>query len=119
MLQLVETDAGIEAKTLFELTPKQFSSELHTPIYRNGHLFGIRKFGGKRMVCLDMDGNELWNSGSDRFGHGPYMFADGMLLLLGEKGTLTLAEATPSGYKRLARHDVLPNGHDAWGPMAL
>ncbi len=63
--------------------------------------------------------SELWNSGSDRFGHGPYMFADGMLLLLGEKGTLTLAEATPSGYKRLARHDVLPNGHDAWGPMAL
>ncbi|MDV6034853.1 MAG: PQQ-binding-like beta-propeller repeat protein [Phycisphaera sp. RhM] len=119
MLQLVKTDSGIEAQSLFELTPKQFSSEQQTPIYRDGHLFGIRKVGAKTMVCLDLDGNEVWDSGDDRFGLGPYLFADDLLLILDDDATLTAAEATPAGYKRLARHKVLPGGHDAWGPMAM
>ena len=71
------------------------------------------------MVCLDLDGNEVWNSGSDRFGLGPYMFADNLMVILDDHGTLTLAEATTAGYKRLAQHAVWPNGHDAWGPMAM
>ncbi len=74
------------------------------------------------MVCLDLDGNEVWNSDGDRFGPkglGPYMFADGLLLILDDKGTLTLAEATPAGYNRLAQHAVWPDGHEAWGPMAM
>lgn len=119
MLQLVKTDNGIEAQSLFELTPKQFSSEQQTPIYRDGHLFGIRKVGAKTLVCLDLDGNEVWDSGGDRFGFGPYLFADDLLLILDDDATLTAAEATPAGYKRLARHKVLPGGHDAWGPMAM
>ncbi|MBP89396.1 MAG: polyvinylalcohol dehydrogenase [Planctomycetaceae bacterium] len=119
MLQLVQTNGEIEAKTLFELRPRQFSSEQQTPIFRDGHLFGIRKIGSKSMVCLDLDGNEVWNSGSDRFGLGPYMFADNLMVILDDHGTLTLAEATTAGYKRLAQHAVWPNGHDAWGPMAM
>ncbi|MDP6718401.1 MAG: PQQ-binding-like beta-propeller repeat protein, partial [Pirellulaceae bacterium] len=121
MLQLVENESGIEAKSLFELEPEQFSSEQHTPIYRDGHLFGIRKMGARTMVCLTTEGKEVWNSGSDRFrrGLGPYMFADDLLLMLDDDGTLTLAEATVAGYKRLAQHEVLPGGHDSWGPMAM
>ena len=119
MLQLTETNQGIEPKRLFELKPKEFSSEQQTPIYRDDCLYGIRKIGAKTMVCLDLEGNQIWDSGGDRFGLGPYMFADGMLLILDDHGTLTLAEATPAGYKRLAQHAVLPDGHDAWGPMAL
>ena len=119
MLQLVETDGRIEAQNVFELQPKQFSSEQQTPIYRDGHLFGIRKIGAKTMVCMDLDGNQIWDSGRDRFGLGPYMFADDLLLVMDDDGTLTLAEATAAGYKQLAQHNVLPGGHDAWGPMAI
>jgi outer membrane protein assembly factor BamB len=119
MLRLVETDVGIEAQSVFELKPQQFSSEQQTPIFREGHLFGVRKIGAKTMVCLDLDGNEVWDSGSDRFGLGPYLFADDLLFVLDDDGTLTAAEATVAGYKRLARHQVLPGGHDAWGPMAM
>ncbi len=119
MLQLVQTDTGIEAKSLFELRPPQFSSEQQTPIFRDGHLYGIRKIGSKTMVCLDLDGNEIWDSGGDRFGLGPYMFANDLLLILDDHAVLTLAEATPAGYKRLAQHAVLPDGHDAWGPLAM
>jgi outer membrane protein assembly factor BamB len=119
MLQLAQTEAGIEAKSLFELRPRQFSSEQQTPIFRDGHLYGIRKIGSKTMVCLDLDGNEIWDSGGDRFGLGPYMFADDVLLIVDDDGTLTLAEATPAGYKQLAQHAVWSDGHDAWGPMAM
>lgn len=119
MLKLKKDGDRIKAEVAYKLSPKQFNSEQQTPIFREGHLFGARKRGGGQMVCLDLDGKVIWHSGSDRFGHGPYMFADGLLLALNDKGVLTLAEATTSGYKRLARHEVLPGGHDAWGPMAI
>ncbi|MCA9193848.1 MAG: PQQ-binding-like beta-propeller repeat protein [Planctomycetales bacterium] len=119
MLQLAEVNGQIEAQTLFELAPKQFSSEQQTPIFRDEHLYGIRKIGAKSMVCLDSAGNEIWDSGSDRFGLGPYMFVNDLLLILDDDSTLTLAEASPTGYKRLAQHTIFPDGHDAWGPLAI
>ena len=61
----------------------------------------------------------MWSSGGDhKFGLGPYLIADGVLLVLNDTGTLSMAEASPSGFRLLASADVLP-GHDAWGPMAL
>jgi outer membrane protein assembly factor BamB len=119
ILQLAESNGQIEAKTILELKPRQFNSEQQTPILRDGHIFGLRKKGAKSMLCLDLDGNEVWSSGSERFGLGPYMFADDLLLILDDGGTLTLAEATTAGFQRLAQHDVWSEGHDAWGPMAI
>ena len=46
------------------------------------------------------------------------MIADGLIFVLGDEGQLTLAEATPEGYRQLAQGQVL-EGHDCWGPMAL
>ncbi len=71
------------------------------------------------MICLNLSGKQVWDSGNDRFGHGPYLRAGEMLLAMDNRGVLTLAQATVAGYKRLARHEVFPDGHDAWGPMAL
>ncbi|MBM3998894.1 MAG: polyvinylalcohol dehydrogenase [Planctomycetes bacterium] len=119
MLRIRKGAERIEAETAFELTPKQFNSEQQTPIVRDGHLFAVRKRGGGQLVCLTFDGKEAWNSGADKFGHGPYLFAGGLFLGLDDKGVLTLADASPSGYQRLARHEVFAHGHDAWGPMAI
>ena len=119
ILQLVESDGAIEAQNLREFKAKQFSSEQQTPILRDGNLYGIRKIGAKTLVCLDLDGNQLWNSGADRFGLGPYLFADDLLLVMDDDGTLTLAEVTQQGYQRLAQYAVWADGHDAWGPMAM
>jgi outer membrane protein assembly factor BamB len=119
VLEVQETGDGLQAEPAFSLSPKQFNSEHHTPILFGEHLYGVRKRGGGQLVCLDLAGNELWNSGADRFGHGPYLIADGLLFVMDDHGTLTMASATPNGYERLGRHDVLPDGHDAWGPMAL
>jgi outer membrane protein assembly factor BamB len=107
------------AGTAFRLTPKQFNSEQQTPIYFDGHLYAVRKRGGGQLVCMDLEGGELWNSGADRFGHGPYMIADGLILVMDNRGKLTMAEATPTHYRRLGQCTVFQDGHDAWGPMAL
>ena len=75
---------------------------------------------GGELACLALDGTQLWRSGpTKRFGLGPYLLADGLLLVLDdEEGTLHMVEATPDGYNELASAEVL-HGHDAWAPMAM
>lgn len=119
MLQVQPVAGGMQAVVLFSLTPKQFNSEQQTPIYFDGHVYGIHKHGGGQLVCLDLDGKELWNSGRDRFEHGPYLIADGVILALSGDGKLVMAEAVPDAYRPLAQHQVFEDGQDAWGPMAL
>ena len=53
------------------------------------------------------------------FLYGAESSSDGLVLVMDDHGVLAMAEATPRGYKRLGRHEVFPDGHDAWGPMAL
>ncbi|WP_250930357.1 outer membrane protein assembly factor BamB family protein [Aporhodopirellula aestuarii] len=112
-------ESGTHVSVERKFTPKEFNSEQQTPILFERHLFGIRKRGGGPMVCMDIDGKEIWNSGRDRFGHGPYLIADGLLFMMSNFGELTIAEADASGYRRLASHLVFEDGHDAWGPMAI
>lgn len=118
MLQLKAEGNRFVAETLFELSLKQFGSEQQTPVLWEGHLYGVRKHDGK-LVCLDLDGNELWNSGQHKFGLAPYMIADRLIYALDDQGVLTMAEATPSGYKPLDRAQVINDAQDAWGPMAM
>ena len=116
MLQLTEQDGQITAKPLFRLRANQFSSDQQTPILYKDHVYGVIQ--GGQLVCIDLQGKVKWTSGSQRFGLGPYIIADGMLYLINDSGTLTLAEATPAGYRQLAQARVL-HGHDAWGPPAI
>jgi len=100
------------------------ASEQQTPILLDGHLFAVMpKDAGplrNQLVCVDpADCSKIvWSSGTDRFGLGPYLVADGKLFLLRDDGTLVLLEASAQAYRPLARAKVL-HGHDAWGPMAL
>ena len=70
-------------------------------------------------MCLDLDGKEVWNSGREKFGSGPYMIADGLIYVMDDDGWLTMAEATARGYKPLDRAEVIQGGVHAWGPMAM
>ena len=119
LLQLLPAADGVQVQRLSELAPKQFNSEQQTPIFHDGHLFGVRKQGGGRLVCLDQTGNEIWNSGKDRFGHGPYLLAGDILLAMSNEGELVMAEASSTAYRPLAHCQVFDDGRDAWGPMAL
>ncbi len=118
MLQLKEQGEGFVAEALFRLKPKVFDSPQHTPILYDGNLYAVRSDG--QLACADLGGKVLWESGSaNTFGLGPYLIANGLLFVMNDKGVLTLAEATPVGYKPLARAAIFDQGHDAWGPMAI
>ncbi len=119
VLQLIPGPGPWQASTLLQLAPKQFNSEQQTPILYDGHLFGVRKQGGGKLACLDLDGKQIWESGKDRFGLGPYMIADGAILAMSNDGLLVMAEANTVEYRPLSRCQVFENGTDAWGPMAL
>ncbi len=118
MLQLEERGGAWSVRTKFRLEAGQFGSTQQTPIFFGGHLYGVRE-KDKELVCLDLEGKQRWHSGAEhRFGSAPYLIAGGLIYALSDKGVLSLAEATPTAYKPLARAQVL-DGREAWGPLAL
>lgn len=110
--------SGNTVESLYRTNAGTFSSKQQTPILYNGHIYGVVENG--QLVCIDLEGKVKWSSGpSQRFGLGPYVMAPGGLMyLLNDTGTLTLAEVSPSGFKALATAKVLA-GAEAWGPLAL
>jgi outer membrane protein assembly factor BamB len=117
MLQLAEAGGIWSATTQFRLPPGIFGATQQTPVFFEGHLYGVRPNG--ELVCLDLDGKEVWASGmSHRYGLGPYLIADGKILVMDDRGKLTMAKAAPDGFALLAEAQVL-DGHDSWGPFAL
>ncbi len=119
MIRLTDSTAGVAVQTLYRLKPDVFGAEQHSPVLHNGYLYGLIPPTG-RLVCLDPAGKQKWISGpKERFGLGPFMIAEGMIIALSEKGTLVLAEATETGYKQLASANVIHDAHEAWAPLAL
>lgn len=125
ILQLEAQGDRVMPRAAARLKQEVFGSEQQTPIFFGGHLYGVlSKDAGalkEQMVCLDRDGRMLWASGPrHRFGPygGPYIVADGLILVVDDNGALTLLEATPRAFRPLAQAKVLP-GHESWAPMAL
>jgi len=111
---------------LLRLDRRHFACEQQTPIFLDGLLYAVLPAdgGGERqqLVCMTPEGERLWASGKDDlFGLGPFVAtADGLMFLLNDVGTLTLARVGRGGYQRLARHALMGGqGRDAWGPMLL
>ncbi len=76
----------------------QFSSS----VYLDGHLYG---FDNSILKCLDAaSGEERWKARG--FGHGSLTYADGRLIVLGDRGRLALVEATPEAYREKAAFEV-------------
>lgn len=117
MVKVSEAGGTWLAEPLFRLPPEEFGATQQTPIFHDGHLYGVRPNG--ELVCLGLDGKVLWASGSGtKFGLGPFLVADGKIYVMDDHGTLTMAVATPEAFRPLGSAQVL-DGHDSWGPMAL
>ncbi|MFC1463079.1 PQQ-binding-like beta-propeller repeat protein, partial [Verrucomicrobiota bacterium] len=104
------------------------SALIHTPVFYKGHLYAqsFDAYHSKEnngLTCLDTDGKLQWKTGpKETFDYGNLLIADGMIYVInGESGEISLVEATPAGYKLLARHDVVPDEGQRriWAPMAL
>ena len=127
MLQLKENGGKFSIEVLTEYAPKDgLACEQQTPIYWQGHLFGIMpKDGGtmrNQLICVNPADPKkpVWISGQEnRFGLGPYFMADGKLFILNDDATLTIAKPSTSKYIQLEQVKVFEDGHDAWAPFAL
>jgi outer membrane protein assembly factor BamB len=127
MLQLSESNGKFSVEVLDEYKPKDgLASEQQTPVYWNGHLFGIMpKDGGAirtQMVCVNPADSKqvVWSSGKEaRFGLGPYFIADNKFFILNDDGTLTIARPSTEKYIQLEQIKIFEHGHDAWAPFAI
>lgn len=117
MLQLGEQEGKLTTKTLFRLGAEVFSATQHTPILKNGYLYGVR--ADNRFVCLDLNGKVAWASGAgETFGLGGFLIADELILAMNDAGKLRLLEASPARCNVLGEAQVLA-GRESWAPLAL
>jgi outer membrane protein assembly factor BamB len=87
----------------------QMKNHFSSSVLYHGHLYG---FDDAMLVCLDVHtGKPLWKQRG--FGKGSLLAADGHLIILGEHGTLAVAEATPEAYHERSRFEAFP-GRKTW-----
>jgi len=107
---LLEPAHGAPAVLWFNELP---SPAVTSPVVWEGHLYSFHGDFGKpnELICLDAaTGDVKWRqAGLDT---GFHIVVGGMLLSLSEHGLLLCVEATPAGYKELARAQVL--GGKCW-----
>jgi outer membrane protein assembly factor BamB len=124
MIRLKEEGGKLTSETVWRLTKsKEFGSEQQTPVFYRGRIYAVlpKEAGsfGEQLACMDLEGKHAWRSGKGaKFGLGPYLIADGCLLVMNDDGLLVMAEAAGDAYKPLAKAKVL-GGHETWAPMAL
>ncbi|MFG0333340.1 MAG: PQQ-binding-like beta-propeller repeat protein, partial [Maioricimonas sp. JB049] len=86
------------------------SSQYTTCVAHNGVLFGIdgrQDLPPANLVCLDPARQKvLWSVPG--FGYATLILADGKLVIMKTDGELVIADASPEGFKPLARARVLP-----------
>jgi outer membrane protein assembly factor BamB len=117
MLNLKKSVDGYKAETLFRLPPEVFGASQHTPFAYKGSLYGVRPDG--KFICLNSEGKVCWVSeGSQNFGLGSFILADGIIYAMNDSGLLRMILATAEKYTLLAQSQVL-NGRESWGPLAI
>lgn len=85
---------------------EEMSNHMCTSVLRDGKLYGIHGNSHTarqcKLVCLDLaTGKKVWEQRG--FGCGALTMADDKLLIQADDGYLVVAEASPEGYKELAR----------------
>jgi len=104
--------SGTAPKKVWE--NKEMASQFSSPVYSDGHLYGIDGNAGKgELKCIDFKtGKVKW---SENTGFGSLMAADGKLIILNEKGMLSIAKLSPGGYSEIASAKVMnPKGAKCW-----
>lgn len=82
-------------------------------VMHNGHIYG---FDNSVLKCIvAATGEEKWKESG--FGHGSLILADGHLIVLSERGKLSLVEATPAGYRE--KGSSQPLSGKCWTAPAL
>ncbi|MEW6304419.1 MAG: PQQ-binding-like beta-propeller repeat protein [Verrucomicrobiota bacterium] len=88
---------------------KPLANHWSTPVLKDGHLYGMfqfKEYGSGPIKCVELpSGRVKWEKPG--FGPGNVILVDGHLVALSDDGQLVLIEATPAGYKEVARTKML------------
>jgi len=87
---------------------KNMRNQVNSSVLWGGYLYGFdgQVGGGGKLTCLDFaTGQVKWSQ--DGLGTGSLMLADGKLIILGEKGRLVIAAASPEDYKEFSSAQIL------------
>lgn len=113
MMVAVQRDEAGRFRARVEWTSPYLKGSYSPTVYHQGHLYG---FNGSFVTCLDpATGEPVWRQ---RASEGSLILVDGHLLIWGQ-GELRLAEASPGGYRQLARAKVADPRADALLPPTL
>jgi outer membrane protein assembly factor BamB len=97
----------------------QLMNHWSTPVYRDGHvygLFGFKQYGKVPLKCIDIaTGEEKWSQ--DGYGQGGTILAGTDVVALAENGDLVVVEATPAAYREKARTKAVQG--KCWNNPAL
>jgi outer membrane protein assembly factor BamB len=92
--------AGDEPERLW--ASRVMQNQMSGAVPWDGHLYG---FDVQVLKCIHPDGRELWRERG--IGAGALTIAGGRLLVISGEGELIVADATPDGFRPLARRKVL------------
>jgi outer membrane protein assembly factor BamB len=82
---------------------KGMKNHFNSSVLHEGYLYG---FDNAILKCIDTTtGEAKWQKTG--YGKGSLIFADGNLIVLGERGQLLLVEATPEEYRQKATVEIL------------
>jgi outer membrane protein assembly factor BamB len=131
MLRVTHEEGKFSFEELFHIDR---GAQIHQPLRHGEHLYLLvnenwndgrarRKEGG--LLCLSLDGEEVWRTGdAPFFGRGnAILVGDHLLVQDGFNGVLRAVEATPEGYRQVAEANVFgiedSRDRQMWAPMAL
>ncbi len=114
LLEVTAEGGTLRAERVYE--HNRLRNYFASSVRRGNHVYGLDMTD---LVCMDVrTGREEWRQKGHRsFRKGSLLVAGGQLVVLGEDGTLFLAEATPAGYRQTASWRVSPN--KCWTVPAL
>jgi len=126
LLQVERTGDKWTASILEQYKPSEgLSSEQQTPIFFNNLIFSVMpKDGGahrEKLVCYspqNLHQPVRTSAANERFGLGPYIVINSKLFILKDTGELYVYEISGDNFTLLKHQTVIPDGADAWGPMA-
>ena len=87
---------------------KNMRNQVNSSVLWKGHVYGFdgQVGGGGKLTCLNYETCEVkWSQRG--MGTGSLMIADGKLIILGERGKLVIAEASPERFEELASSQIL------------
>ena len=100
LFQMSLDDGTPKAELVWE--SRNMKNYLSTCVLLDGHLYG---FNATRLTCMDFEtGDSNWRESG--FNKGSLIAADGRLIILGERGNLALAEASPEEYREISKFQL-------------